>query len=73
MPDCTICGRSTAGDSEFCAYHSKAHENLKGAFVQWQKGLEISWEEYLNRVQDLESLGKWVRDIVEYIISENDS
>ena len=73
MPNCPICDRNTAGESEFCAYHSKARENLKEAFVLWQKGFEVSWEEYLNRVQDLESLGKWVRDIVEHIISENDS
>ncbi|MGY5854358.1 MAG: hypothetical protein RTU92_12395 [Candidatus Thorarchaeota archaeon] len=73
MPDCMICGRDTLEDSEFCAYHSKAQENLREAFVLWQKGLEISWDDYLNRVQNLESLGKWVRDVVEYIISENDS
>jgi hypothetical protein len=73
VPDCIICGRGTVEDSEFCTYHSTAHENLREAFVLWQKGLEIVWEDYLDRVQDLESLGKWVREVVQYIIAENDS
>ena len=73
MKPCVICGRTAIDDSEYCSYHNEGFMNLKNAFEVWKEAIDIEWEIFLLRIQEEETLGKWARDVVEYIMQENDS
>ena len=71
MTECKICGRDSA-QSDLCEYHNTAHSNLEKGFEIWREAIEgLTWEEYIDRIQSLESTGRWVREIVESIKSQD--
>ncbi len=72
MSDCAICGRRSEKD-DLCAYHISALENVKIAFDEWRKALEIDWNTYLTRLLDEENIGKWAREVVEYLMQQDGS
>ncbi len=73
MNVCPVCGREVAEDLELCLYHRHALDNLRSTFGDWKRALEIDWKEYLNRVQELDETGMWVREIAEHLMSQGSS
>lgn len=73
MTECPICKRKVVQGSEFCEYHGIASENVHNTFDSWTAAMKISWEDYLIRLMDEENLGKFARDVVEYLIQQDDS
>ncbi|MFW9909271.1 MAG: hypothetical protein ACFFEF_11910 [Candidatus Thorarchaeota archaeon] len=73
MTDCKICGRK-GGDEELCDYHQAAYTNLKSAYKVWSEAEgHLTWEEYVKQVYELEGTGRWVKEIIENIMLQNDS
>ena len=73
MSECPICGRDVSGDGEFCRYHAEAQNNIKIAFDDWNHALEIDWSVYLEKLLDEEHIGKWAREVVEYLTQQDGS
>jgi hypothetical protein len=71
MTNCGICGRDISED-ELCRYHHKASNNLKVAYEGWKKATGINWEDYLVRISHIEETGRWVIDVIEYIMTQDD-
>ncbi len=60
----------------FCSYHSLALNQLREAWVSWQKSLEndIPWEAFLSRIVDLREkdeklVGVWAFEVARYVLS----
>ncbi|MFQ5832755.1 MAG: hypothetical protein ACE5H4_08640 [Candidatus Thorarchaeota archaeon] len=73
MSECPVCGRQSDSENALCQYHNLAMENLQKEFEVWKRALDIDWESYLDYVYALESLGTWVRDVIDHIRSVDDS
>lgn len=71
--ECDICSRPALEQGSLCEYHAEAKHSLEGAFAAWQRAYRIRWEEYLEKVVDEENLGDWAREVVVYLIEQNDS
>ncbi len=71
MTNCGICGRDTSED-ELCRYHHEASNNLSAAYEGWKEATGINWEDYLVRISQIEETGRWVLDVIEYIMSQDD-
>ncbi|MHA1771426.1 MAG: hypothetical protein ACTSYL_02575 [Candidatus Thorarchaeota archaeon] len=73
MKRCPICDR-IAGETDdgFCRYHHDAKKNLEDSYERWKHALDISWEEYLDRVVTLEETGIWVKEIVEILRTKDE-
>lgn len=71
MSNCPICERQTNAQSKFCEYHQVALHNLRENYEKWQYALDISWDEYLVNILNVEGLGEWVQEVVVHIMSEN--
>ena len=55
-----------AVERKYCEYHYKALQSLKVHYEVWKKSYgEISWIEYLNRLQKISHTGKWVKQVIE--------
>ena len=62
---CILCMRK-AVERQYCEYHHEASQSLKGHYEAWEKSYgEISWIEYLNRLQKISHTGKWVKQVIE--------
>ncbi len=66
MSECHICGRDLSSE-EFCEYHETAYTNLRLAFERWKSSAGLTWNEYLDQVSKLETTGRWVIEVIEYI------
>jgi len=73
MSDCPICNREATSESEYCEYHAEAFENVKAAFSNWERAMSIDWQEYLAALVEEEAIGKWARDVAEYLTLQDDS
>jgi len=73
MGECFICGRKVESDTEFCVYHIEALENVRIAFEQWKQAMDIQWKDYLEQLLEEENIGKWAREMVEYLMQQDDS
>ncbi len=67
MKRCPICNRSVVFESEFCAYHHAARKNLEEGFERWRTALNLAWEDYLDRVLELDETGIWVKEVIEFL------
>jgi hypothetical protein len=54
----------------FCENHQIAHSKLKHGFESWKEAIALSWEDYLLQVYEIDGLGKWVQEIIDYIMSQ---
>ena len=62
---CILCRRK-AVERQYCEYHYEALQSLQGHYEAWKKSYgEISWIEYLNRLQKISHTGKWVKQVIE--------
>ena len=69
MSECPLCGRDK--EDEFCSYHQTALNNLKEKHEKWETAAGLSWEKYLERLSDLESTGRWIREVIEFITQQD--
>ena len=73
MSECPVCQRNTIQGSEFCEYHDLASKNVKTTFENWKTALDIAWNAYLSQLLEEETLGKFAREFVEYLIQQDGS
>lgn len=73
MSECPICRRPMSSGEKFCEYHSMADINLKAAFEDWKTAMGIEWEDYLKHLIEEEGTGKWVREVAEFLMQQDDS
>ena len=73
MSECPICGRRIEPDTQFCYYHNLANENIIDSFEKWKIAMEIQWDSYLERLGEEETLGKFAREVVEYLMQQDGS
>jgi len=66
---CKICERKA--ESEFCKFHKISFENLVKKFEEWKKSMDISWLEYLRMLQNNPYTGVWVKEVIQYLLSKN--
>ncbi|TFG31457.1 hypothetical protein EU528_06220 [Candidatus Thorarchaeota archaeon] len=69
MSICPICGRDK--QDKFCSYHQTAYDNVKEMYGQWKTAAGLSWEEYLHKISDIESTGRWIREVIEFIMQQD--
>ncbi|MGY5871726.1 MAG: hypothetical protein RTV72_05750 [Candidatus Thorarchaeota archaeon] len=70
MSDCPICGRDI--EAKFCHYHQTAFNNLREKHEKWEIAAGLSWEEYLEKVGDLENTGRWISEVIEFLTLQGD-
>jgi len=69
LKECQICGRKSVNE-DLCEYHQAAHNNLKAVYEIWAEAIEgVAWEEYIKQVYELEDTGRWIKEMIESIIS----
>ncbi len=69
---CPICGRDLNNSQKLCDYHSQAMENLRVGYKQWNRAMNIEWNNYLKRLLDLEETGQWIREVIQYLNREDE-
>jgi len=69
MTDCPICGRDLQG--KFCSYHETAFDIMKEMYAKWETAAGLSWEAYLNKISGLEGTGRWIREVIEFIMQQD--
>lgn len=72
MTFCSICGRSSSNESDFCRYHQEALDSLQSSYERWRKASAVSWEEYIEKLCQIDETGRWVLDVAEQIRSGDD-
>ena len=73
MSECSICGRPNDVGSRFCRYHRLAADNLQKEYDVWANAMDIDWDSYLDHVYAIEGAGRWVKEVIEHIKSEDGS
>ena len=66
---CPICKKDIENLQEkYCKNHSKAKKELKKGYEAWLKAYSsLSWDDYLQKILNLESLvGDFVREIAQH-------
>ncbi len=66
---CKIC--NMLADGEFCELHKKAYEKLHREYDRWNKALQISWEEYLEKLKENEYTGVAIKEIIDYLLDHS--
>lgn len=62
---CMLCVRK-AIQEKFCKYHYEALQSLRDHYHVWKNSYgEITWYDYLTRLQGIKYTGKWVKDVIE--------
>jgi DNA topoisomerase-1 len=62
---CILCLRKAIQD-KFCEYHYEALQSLKDHYQVWKSSYgEITWYDYLTRLQEIKYTGKWVNEVIE--------
>lgn len=62
---CTLCVRK-AIQEKFCEFHYEAVQSLRSHYQVWRSSYgEITWYDYLTRLQEIKYTGKWVKDVIE--------
>ncbi|MFW9834449.1 MAG: hypothetical protein ACFFEK_10670 [Candidatus Thorarchaeota archaeon] len=72
MTFCKICGRPVVEEKYLCQYHQDALDGLKLSYEAWKKASGISWEEYIDKLCQIDETGQWVLDVAELIRSGDD-
>ena len=50
---------------KYCSYHHQAFLNLKKRDNLWVRAYgQISWQEYLKKLQDMHETGLWVKEVI---------
>lgn len=60
-----LCVRK-AIQEKFCKYHYEALQSLRDHYHVWKNSYgEITWYDYLTKLQEIRYTGKWVKDVIE--------
>lgn len=60
-----LCVRK-AIQEKFCKYHYEALQSLRDHYHVWKNSYgEITWYDYLTKLQEIKYTGKWVKDVIE--------
>ncbi|MEM1982272.1 MAG: DNA topoisomerase I [Sulfolobales archaeon] len=73
---CQICERSSyevVDGIHLCEYHLIAYKNLKQLYGVWKRKLGIDWNEYLKKLSKIKYLGKFSKDVIDYLLTINNS
>ena len=65
---CKICNRPVK-KGVYCERHGEAYANLEDAYQQWRYALGVSWIEYLDKVDKVSGSGRWVKEVIEDILT----
>ena len=68
MTECPICNRTKSSEKEFCSYHLIAYQKLEDGWDRWKKALDLDWDKYLLRVYEVEGLGLWIQEVIDYLM-----
>jgi hypothetical protein len=61
---CAACFRVVQLD-KYCSHHHQAFLNLKKKYNLWVRAYgQISWQEYLKKLQDMHETGLWVKEVI---------
>jgi len=63
---CPVCGAPS--ENVLCSAHWRAYRKLLAAYKVWHQALEISWRDYLGRVEGNTNSGRWVREICTFLL-----
>ncbi len=64
-PRCILCVRK-AIQEKYCEYHYEALKSLRAHYKVWKHGYDdISWIDYLIRLQKIKYTGKWIKEVIE--------
>lgn len=69
---CIICQRlteTTYDGLRLCRFHGMAYEELKRAYKTWSRKTKVSFNEFLNKVLELRSSGKYVKEVAELLLA----
>lgn len=62
---CILCVRKVIQE-KYCEYHYEALRSLRDHYEVWKSCYgEISWCDYLTRLQKIKYTGKWVKEVIE--------
>ena len=62
---CILCVRKAIKE-KYCEYHYEASQSLKEHYEIWRSRYgEISWYDYLRRLEKIKYTGKWVKEVIE--------
>lgn len=68
---CKICNKE-ASDDGFCKSHLKAYETVKAKFNVWKRASGVDWTDYLVELQKNSLTGEWAKEVIKYLIEEED-
>ena len=67
---CVICEQKNEGQTELCARHKLAFDNLKNAYTIWQNALKIDWQSFLIEVSGNQETGQWAKEVAEHMLAD---
>ena len=64
---CAACSREAVERGQYCAYHTRALDELKKHFSSWvgAYGSEMTWKQYLVAVAKRKETGRWIKEVAE--------
>ncbi|MEM3712527.1 MAG: hypothetical protein QXR97_03210 [Thermoproteota archaeon] len=72
---CIVCSRIIEESSKmpFCSLHIRAYSNLAAKYGDWKRAYgELSPREFLEKIVKNEHSGRWVKEVVQAILSHGD-
>jgi len=67
---CALCGRASVSNVDgvkLCEYHAEAYRSVMEAYKVWRERAGLSFAEYLRELKKMRSLGRYSRDVVNYL------
>ncbi|MFX0132712.1 MAG: hypothetical protein ACFFDN_03600 [Candidatus Hodarchaeota archaeon] len=73
MPICKICEKRI-DSGEFCEYHELAKKKINENYNYWKDafGGDLSLKEYIKKIAKHEKSGRWVKEVAEYLLKNED-
>lgn len=65
---CKICSRPLS-EGVYCSKHAESYSNLEEGYQKWRYALGVSWIEYLEKIAKISGSGRWVREVINDILS----
>ena len=56
-----------------CKLHKQAYDNVMVAYRRWREALGIDFENYLNKLKNLSSVGKYCKDVITLLLRQKGS
>jgi len=71
MTTCRLCKRECAASSDLCGYHLNAKRNVQSGYERWSEAYgNITWKEYLQKLQQSAETGQWAKEVAELLSKE---